>query len=671
MKKGNEHKMPRMEDILNLPVQDPPCAEFSAALINWVKVEGGRQGGDDVALIPFSRVDDFVKGESANVECPASFRVESRRKRTEGSVSKPRVDGYLEYTLYWCSYGPEDYRHSDSSVGDNLNSKPQSGKGSRPGRRHMMRGCLCHFTVKTLIHTHVDKSGSPCHGILDRDAVGTRAMYAPRISDELRQKVMSMLYVGISWDDIIQHHTDVVERHGGPSNRDDFLTRNDVRNMERVVKHSTREVHENDVDSIPTWVHRHQKHVFFFRDVTESFVLGLQTEWQLQQMLHYGNNSSIAFHSTFGLKKFKHPLCTLLVFDSCQNAIPVAWIITSCFNGQDIPCWMVPLVERIRRGILGGNPIDAFQCRVILCLWHVRRSWMKSLLKKCCSLILQQEMFKYLGRILYSVRDGPSAIDAIEEFMQIFVDQFSFMEYFRDQWLPRIDMWVNAMRLLPIANQEFNGAIESYHLNLKSKLFGEQHSGSWTRVDWLVHTLTTEFHSLYWFAQYTEETGYFRNLKECTFTTNSWYRALQIPDIDVLFDDEELRIIRVISQSNRSMAYTIWNPGSEFSYCDCPWSRLGNLCKHVIKVCMLFRNRQVARPSIAAQTYRQALLSLLNNPPDDPIVLNHAILQVNRIQQDIKGLEDLSNSGLLQPLTTLETNGHVVLDNLLPSPGLQ
>ncbi|XP_026404645.1 uncharacterized protein LOC113299774 isoform X2 [Papaver somniferum] len=689
-----------MEDILNLPVQDPPCAEFSAALINWVKVEGGRQGGGDVALIPFSRVDDFVKGESANVECPASFRVESRRKRTEGSVSKPRVDGYLEYTLYWCSYGPEDYRHSDSSVGDNLNSKPQSGKGSRPGRRHMMRGCLCHFTVKRLYtrphlaliiysqRSHVDKSGSPCHGILDRDAVGTRAMYAPRISDELRRKVMSMLYVGISWDDIIQHHTDVVERHGGPSNRDDFLTRNDVRNMERVVKHSTREVHENDVDSIPTWVHRHQKHVFFFRDasVTESFVLGLQTEWQLQQMLHYGNNSSIAFHSTFGLKKFKHPLCTLLVFDSCQNAIPVAWIITSCFNGQDIPCWMVPLVERIRtrdprwkpNAFLIDDPSfeisilrDAFQCRVILCLWHVRRSWMKSLLKKCCSLILQQEMFKHLGRILYSVRDGPSAIDAIEEFMQIFVDQFSFMEYFRDQWLPRIDMWVNAMRLLPIANQEFNGAIESYHLNLKSKLFGEQHSGSWTRVDWLVHTLTTEFHSLYWFAQYTEETGYFRILKDCTFSTNSWYRALQIPDIDVLLDDEELRIVRVISQSNRSMAYTIWNPGSEFSFCDCPWSRLGNLCKHVIKVCILFRNRQVARPSIAAQTYRQALLSLLNNPPDDPIVLNHAILQVSRIQQDIKGLEDLSNSGLLQPLTTLETNGHVVLDNLLPSPGLQ
>lgn len=92
--------MARMEDILNLPVQDPPYSEFSAAHINWFKVEGGRQGGDDIALIPFSRVDDFVKGESSNADCPASFRVESRRKRPEGSLTRPRVDGYLEYTLY-------------------------------------------------------------------------------------------------------------------------------------------------------------------------------------------------------------------------------------------------------------------------------------------------------------------------------------------------------------------------------------------------------------------------------------------------------------------------------------------------------------------------------------------------------------------------------------------
>ena len=76
-----------MEDILNLPVQDPPCSEFSAVNLNWKILHGGRQGVDDGALIPYP-------------ECPASFRIESRRKQSEGSSSKPWVDGYLEYTLF-------------------------------------------------------------------------------------------------------------------------------------------------------------------------------------------------------------------------------------------------------------------------------------------------------------------------------------------------------------------------------------------------------------------------------------------------------------------------------------------------------------------------------------------------------------------------------------------
>ncbi|KAI8022974.1 hypothetical protein LOK49_LG03G02026 [Camellia lanceoleosa] len=345
--KGHEAKMPRMEDILNLPVQDPPFTEFSAAHLNWVKVEGGRQGGDDIALIPYARVDNFVKGESGNAECPASFRVESRRKRPEGSVSKPRVDGYLKYTL-----------------------------------------CLCHFTVKRLYtrpllaliiynqRNHVDKTGAPCHGILDHDAVGTRAMYAPRISEELRQKVMSMLYVGISLDNVMQHHMEEVQRHGGPHNRDDFLT-------------TMMSLHGNDECSVKMWV-RHQKHVFFFQDNcgSEPFILGIQTDWQLQQMLHYGHNGSVASHSVFGLKKLKYPLCSLLVFDSSRNAIPVAWVITSCDVGQDIHKWMVSLVERIRtkdprfrpNAFLVDDPSfetsiirEAFQCRVLVCLWHIRR----------------------------------------------------------------------------------------------------------------------------------------------------------------------------------------------------------------------------------------------------------------------------------------------------------
>ncbi|XP_057731340.1 uncharacterized protein LOC130946573 isoform X1 [Arachis stenosperma] len=673
--------MPRMEDILNLPVQDPPCAEFSAAHINWVKLEGGRQGGDDIALIPFVRVDGFVKGESSNPECPASFRVESRRKRPEGSVTKPRVDGYLEYTLYWCSYGPEDYREGDSCIGDSKSTKPASGKGSRPGRRHMMRGCLCHFTVKRLYtrpllaliiynqRRHVDKTGAPCHGILDRDAIGTRAMYAPRISDELRQKVMSMLYVGISLDNIIQHHVEVMQKQGGPQNRDDFLTRNDVRNMERSIRNSSHELQENDECSVKIWVQRHPKHVFYYQDNSgsQSFVLGIQTDWQLQQMIRYGNKSFISFHSTFGLKKLKYPVCSLLVFGSSQNAIPVAWIITSSFVRKDIHKWIALLSEKIRAkdprwrpsAVILDDPSfdynsirEAFQCRILLCAWHVRRSWIKKLFKTCCNFEVQREMLRHLGWILYCTRCGPNAMDALEEFMQIFVDQCSFMEYFKSKWLPSIDMWINGIKSLPLTMPESLAAIESYHIKLKSTLLKENNANFWPRLDWLIHTLTTGFLSLYWLDQYSLDTGYFANLQDKSLSANAWYHALNIPDVDVILDEQNLRHAKVLSQTDRNLVYTVWNPGSEFSLCDCSWSRLGNLCKHVIKVATFCRSRQVTRPLLSAQVYKQALLTLLHNPPDDPLVLDHTVLHVARLQQDIKALEELSNSGLLQPLAS-------------------
>lgn len=91
--------MARWDEILSLPVQNPPTLGFSAADLVWSKVEGWCDKKDRVAVIPFARVDDFVRGESANKECPTKFHVEARRKRHEKANFKPKVDGILEYIL--------------------------------------------------------------------------------------------------------------------------------------------------------------------------------------------------------------------------------------------------------------------------------------------------------------------------------------------------------------------------------------------------------------------------------------------------------------------------------------------------------------------------------------------------------------------------------------------
>lgn len=101
--------MARWDEILSLPVQNPPMLEFSATDLVWSKVEGWRDAIDRVSLIPFGRVDDFVRGESNNKECPTRFHVEARRRRTAKTTYKPKVDGVLEYILYVSFYPFPNY----------------------------------------------------------------------------------------------------------------------------------------------------------------------------------------------------------------------------------------------------------------------------------------------------------------------------------------------------------------------------------------------------------------------------------------------------------------------------------------------------------------------------------------------------------------------------------
>lgn len=203
-----------------------------------------------------------------------------------------------------------------------------------------------------------------------------------------------------------------------------------------------------------------------------------------------------------------------------------------------------------------------------------------------------------------------------------------------------------------MAGLEHYASIESYHLRLKSRVLSLLPAKSHQRMDLLIHALTTQFHSFYWFDSYIVETGYFENLRDKFSLTNPWFQAEHISDMDVLLDEENLQFAKVVSQADNGVAYTLWNPGSEFGLCDCSWSMVGNLCKHTIKVAIFCRSRQIARPLLSSQVYRQTLLSLLGNLPDDPLVLGHVISLVTRIQQEIKNLEDLSNSGLLQPVSS-------------------
>ncbi|XP_070027863.1 uncharacterized protein [Nicotiana sylvestris] len=451
-----------VESILNLPVQDPPGEDFSASDLSWTKV-GNVERYDDVALILYDRVDAFIIGECCNVEFPTRFHIERGRKRSRGSLKDYKHDDYLEYRLYWCSFGPENYGEG----GDILPSRRyRLNTRNRAARPQSMRGCTCHFIVKRLYNRpslaliiynnrrHVNKSGSLCHGPLDRDAIGPGAKKIPYVCNEIQQQTMSMIYLGIPEKNVLEKHIEGIQRYCGSDAKVNSLAAQYVHKLGMIIKRSTHELDLDDQASIRLWVERNKKSIFFYQDTSEHdpFILGIQTDWQLQQMIRFGHRSLIAVDSTFGIKKLKYPLCTLLVFDSRQHALPVAWVVTRTIAKPDVSKWMKALHDRVRavdptwkvNGVLIDDaaaeidPIrEIFSCPVLFSLWRIRRSWLRNIIKKCSNVEVQREIFKRLGETVYSIWDGSDPFVALEELSQDFVDQTAFLQYFKATWVPK------------------------------------------------------------------------------------------------------------------------------------------------------------------------------------------------------------------------------------------
>nr|RVW14389.1 Retrovirus-related Pol polyprotein from transposon TNT 1-94 [Vitis vinifera] len=439
---------------------------------------------------------------------------------------------YIYSQLYWCSFGPENY-----------------GEG----------GVYCQAGDIDLTPEIVLLDLNLCgavHAILD--AIGPGAKKIPYICSEIQQQTMSMIYLGIPEENVLEKHIEGIQRYCGSNAKVNSLA--------------------SQYDS----------------SEADPFILGIQTEWQLQQMIRFGHRSIMAVDSTFGIKRLKYPLCTLLVFDSRQHALPVAWIITRSFAKPDVSKWMKALLDRARGidigwkfNLFGINLYfrDVFCCPVLFSLWRVRRSWLRNIIKKSSNVEVQREMFKRLGKIVYSIWSGVDSLVALEEFTQDFVDQTSFIEYFKALWMPKIEMWIDMMKTLPLASQEASGAIEAYHVKLKVKLYDDSHLGALQRMlrkNILLLHLGTE---------------------HCEFLTLplSWrIRTNFLP--------------RVIFASISS--------------------RSNMICK----------NHQAYQSSMSFQSFREILMNLWRKPMDDSVALDQAVAWTHQMLDQIQKLVELNSA---------------------------
>ena len=177
---------------------------------------------------------------------------------------------------------------------------------------------------------------------------------------------------------------------------------------------------------------------------------------------------------------------------------------------------------------------------------------------------------------------------------------------------------------------------------MKLRLLNEKDPSVYQRADWLIDKLGTKVHSYFWLDEYSEKDDFSRYWRdEWVSGLTSWRKALKIPDSDVALEG---RFAKVISKQDQDRAHTVWNPGSEYAICDCSWAEMGNLCEHVLKVISVCRNNGSSMPSISLSQYKQALVNMLNCPPNDSLIRDHAVSLAVHVQLLLNALVDPESS---------------------------
>lgn len=471
---------------------------------------------------------------------------------------------------------------------------------------------------------HTNEDDIVCHAVnLDKLKMGL-GIVAPWLSFEMKRWVFALLCAGFTVHQVFDRHVRALHERQQRNlayhiSRDDFLTPKDVSNIAKQLAHIRHEADDDDALSTRLWCLLNKGDVFIYQEQSAAdnvdFILGLQTDWQLDMMLKFGHDRLLAMNSTLGTNEFKFHLYTILVFDQHHSGIPVAWAITSSSGTATTKQWLLELFNRAILKSPEWKPnafvvddvaveIDAirsvFELPILLCLWHVRRCWLKNLLRKVKDWGVRVAIFTALGLIM-NMPSRPGQLNTqrlrsgnalVSELMDKFCKQEEFMAYFKEHWQKKMDAWVRAARTLSFANIETNVSMEAFHVTLKQQFLNGKRKIHGRRLDWLFHILTTEVVAYFWYQQHLKMGGFGKNPAVSTVVESSVGRALKIPDSDVRY----LRnvhfpslgqVAHVRSQSNREVWYDVFNAQSGWACCTCDWAVRGNQCKHQVKVMLM------------------------------------------------------------------------------------
>ncbi|KAL2892522.1 2 3-bisphosphoglycerate-independent phosphoglycerate mutase [Bienertia sinuspersici] len=285
---------------------------------------------------------------------------------------------------------------------------------------------------------------------------------------------------------------------------------------------------------------------------------------------------------------------------------------------------------------------DVFECSVLISMWRVRHAWHKAFMKRCSQNEMRIRISERLGQVVSKICTGQGDTTLFDDFMVDFMDNSEFVEYFKAVWYPRIGYWTTSLQTLPLASQEMNATIEFYHRQMNVRVLNEKDPSVYQRIDWLVDKLATKVHSYFWFDEYPAKQDFSRYRRdEWMDGLTTWRSSFNIPDSDVILEGQ---CAKVIDQQHQGKFFSVLNPGSEFSICDCSLSERGNLCEHVCKVNRVYRKKESSKPSLSLYQYKQALIKMLCCTRHDSLIRDHAVSLTSFLQKQLNALADFDSN---------------------------
>ncbi len=162
-----------------------------------------------------------------------------------------------------------------------------------------------------------------------------------------------------------------------------------------------------------------------------------------------------------------------------------------------------------------------------------------------------------------------------------------FWQYVILQWMPTCKMQVMGNHNLPYASHDTNATIKNYHAYLKATLRITKSQLSRRQMNWCIHQLLGDVLLDYWYKSLKKNWGFVPNKQE-QFVIIVIFHARDIPNNCVIFLEDGGGYAIVTSLKHENVNYKVYNPESKWAYCECLQSQRGNICKHQIKVLMLF-----------------------------------------------------------------------------------